>query len=80
MRITVEEGYELWLASKEGGTSALDGIALCLFEDYSAGISGYEQRQYLREKRPSVYEELDRVQSFDDFAAIVARYKFEMEV
>jgi hypothetical protein len=78
MKLSVEEGYRMW----QGDTpenSILDGIAGCIFEDYSADVSGYAQREYLRAKRPSIYEELARVKSLDDFAAIVARYKLEME-
>ena len=80
MKIGVEEGFKMWRESRtDETTGTLDGIAYCLFEDYSAGISGYEHREYLRAKRPSVYEELAKVKTLEDFTAIIARYKFEME-
>jgi len=80
MTLPVETGYKLFCEQQESeGGQWIDSVCYCLFDGYDEGIGGYEHREELRMKRPSIYEDLAKVTCLDDFAAVIARLKLERE-
>lgn len=77
--ITTKEAYEHFQNTVLNAPNSfwLDALCKCLFDEYVDGIGGYEYREILRAKRPSIYEDLEKVKCLDDFEALVARYKLE---
>ena len=80
--LTIEEGFELYMVAKgsrvESEMSLLDGVAGCLFEDYRHTIGGYEIRNLLRAKRPSVYEDMKDINDIEGFTALLAMYRMDL--
>lgn len=62
---------------KTGTYFFIDIVCECLFDDYDSGIAGYEQRERVRNRRPCIYDELEKVACLEDFEALIARIKLE---
>lgn len=82
---TVKEGYEFFRRVKSGETHFsyyfLDSVAMCLFEDYEVGgFGGFKERKKLDDLGLGVYEALNRIESFEDFEALIARLKLELSI
>jgi len=77
---SIEEAFAMIEHGRRAGYEYffLDAVAGCLYETYDDGIGGNEIRQDLMMKRPSIFEDLKEVNSPDDLAAIIVRYKVEM--